>query len=166
MRGVPDEVGAADLQDARALIRQAVDCVVAYPAPAQALALPAAATLAAEELGAGQLHELSKRLNELAKTGGLPPVGQLQAHMTMLAVAPVLTTFRADRGDAVPERPNRHAVAHTLDRRQYSEPNALQAVLLAVSVLRQAQANRDLAATAASRRRPHGHAEAPVSLML
>ncbi len=53
--------------------------------------------------------------------------------MTMLAVAPVLTTFRADRGDAVPERPNRHAVAHTLDRRQYSEPNALQAVLLAVS---------------------------------
>lgn len=164
-RTVLGEVVAADLQDARSLLRQAVDCVVAYPAPAQALALPAAATLAAEELGTSQLHELNKRLNQLA-TSGLPPVGQLQAHMTMLAVAPVLTTFRADRGDAVPERLNRHAVAHTIDKRQYSESNALQAVLLAVSVLRQAQANRDLLATADMLTRAQGPAGAAASLVL
>ena len=62
--------------------------------------------------------------------------------MTLVAVAPVLSQFFEQLGDPTPTTPNRHAVSHTVSMTQYTPANALWSVLIAVSVLRQAQENR------------------------
>jgi hypothetical protein len=62
--------------------------------------------------------------------------------MTLVAVTPVVSRFFERQGDPVPTTPNRHAVSHTVSPAQYTPANALWSVLIAVSVLRQAQENR------------------------
>ena len=140
-----DDVIDPDLRGARDLLRQAVDCVRTAPAPAQALALTAAVTLSADLVGTGRhLYRLTSALAPLTRPLYLSEIGQLRSTLTLLAVRPVLDRFDPDKGDPVPTRANRHAVAHALDPGQYTLPNALLSVLVAVSVLRQTQADRDL----------------------
>ena len=70
----------------------------------------------------------------------------LRGSLMLLAIAPVLVRFDATR-DPVPTHPSRHAVSHAIDAAQYTAGNALESVLLAVSVLRQAEAARWLRST-------------------
>lgn len=158
-----NEVLDPELAGPRDLLRQAVMCVRDQPAPAQALALPAAVTLSAELVGTGRhLYRLTSALAPLTRPLYLSEMGQLRSTLTLLAVRPVLERFDPDKGDPVPTRANRHAVAHAVHPGQYTLPNALLSVLLAVSVLRQMQADRDLvdaldeasAPTTAHARRP------------
>jgi len=148
-RSVLGEVRSPDLGHARALLLQAVDCVEHFPFPAQALALQVATVLAQQEAGVGSLSALAKEAS--AKTAALASaehgavIEDLGGSLMLLAVAPALVRFDPQR-DALPTRPNRHAVAHVLDPAQYTPGNALESVLLAASVLRQAEASRHAAA--------------------
>lgn len=137
------EVVAIRLQEPRQLLAQATGCVRKFPAPAQAFCLVAAACLAGDIADQQSLAKLKARLVRAAETPGLPPVGELRRGLALLPVTATLTNFRPERGDAVPAKPNRHAVAHVLAAVQYSEHNALVSVMLATSLLRQLQDHLD-----------------------
>lgn len=155
-RTVLAEVSAPDLGYARRLAEQALACVTAFPAAAQSLALNAAVVIALGETGLEKLAYLNDTADERAELLRRHEyqrlVTDLPASLLLLTVAPTLRTFRPWRGDPVPTRPNRHAVAHSVSPCQFTEGNALESVLLAVSVLRQAQRIRTERAAAESTR--------------
>ncbi|MCR6494505.1 hypothetical protein [Cellulomonas sp. P24] len=140
------EVHSSDLATSRLLAEQALDCLPSFPYPAQSLALQVAAIVTMGETGSKTFKQLQARLDEelskLTAPRGTALIRDLGVTFMLLAAAPALEQFRVDRGDRVPSRPNRHAVAHVLSLEQYTEANALESVLLAVSVLRQAEASR------------------------
>ncbi|MBW3579239.1 MAG: hypothetical protein KY462_16200 [Actinobacteria bacterium] len=61
----------------------------------------------------------------------------LRESMTMVAVQPALEGWWPDR-QPVPARLDRHATVHAVDPVQYTQANALQAVMLVASLLREA----------------------------
>jgi len=144
--GVLAEVSSIDLRDPRALVEEAVACVTSFPYAAQSLALHAATVVALEEMGMARLFELRGDLDEhialLQRQDHQRLATDLRKSLLLLTVAPALRTFRPWCGDPIPTRPNRHAVAHSASLVQFTEANALESVLLAVSVLRQAEAAR------------------------
>ena len=144
--GVLAEVSSIDLHDPRALIEEAVACVTLFPYAAQSLALHAATVVALEEMGMTRLFELRGDLDEhialLQRQDHQRLATDLRKSLLLLTVASALRTFRPSCGDPIPTRPNRHAVAHSASLIQFTEANALESVLLAVSVLRQAEAAR------------------------
>lgn len=146
-RRVLAEVTAPDLLDARAVVAEALDGLTTAPRGAQTLALNAATVVALTETGKQRFFELSRDLEErttrLHRNEDLSLISDLKKSLLLLTVAPALETFRPWRGDPVPTRPNRHGVAHSVSPLQFTEANALESVLLAVSVLRQAQAARE-----------------------
>lgn len=145
-RTVLSDVQLPELQDARRLVDEALACLAAFPAGAHSLALNAAGVVALSETGLGRLSQLSEtadaRSELLRRHAHEQLVADLPRSLLLLTVAPALTTYRPWRGDPVPTRPNRHAIAHSVSPRQFTEANALESVLLAVSVLRQAQSIR------------------------
>jgi hypothetical protein len=56
--------------------------------------------------------------------------------LCLAAVAVAFTTFRVTKGDSVPVELNRHASIHAASEVQYTDVNALLAIMMAVSVLR------------------------------
>lgn len=144
--GVLAEVSSIDLHDPRMLVEEAVACVTSFPYAAHSLALHAATVVALEEMGMSRQFELRGDLDEynalLQRQDHQKLATDLKRSLLLLTVAPALRTFRPWVGDPVPTRPNRHAVAHSVSLLQFTEANALESVLLAVSVLRQAEAAR------------------------
>lgn len=138
---VLDEVTAPDLVAWRDLVRQALDCVLEYPAPAQALGLQAAPVIGMYLHGDAKHGQLYRRAATLAASGPVRPPGALRSDLTTVVFATVLARFNP--GDRTPSTPNRNAIAHALSDEQYTDGNAISAVLLAVSVLRQAQAQHE-----------------------
>ncbi len=154
-RAVLAEVQSTDLQPARMLAEQVLDCVTQFPFPAQSLALQIVALVTLRETGSPTFTRLRERLDaelsKLAAPSGMALTKDLGTTFMLLAAAPALDQFYPDHGDPVPTRPNRHAISHVLSLEQYTEANALESALLAVSVLRQAesaQAERLAAASA------------------
>jgi hypothetical protein len=62
----------------------------------------------------------------------------LRTAVTYWPILPAFGEFYENRGDPIPSDFNRHATAHTVGFTQYTEANALLAVLLATSVVREA----------------------------
>lgn len=140
-RQVLTEVTCPALEFELKVVSEALSCVLDYPIAAQALALQTAPLLAMtlhDMTSTGALHAHASDLN---REGPLPPAGTLKAHLTTIVFATVLARFNPK--DPVPATPNRHAVAHTLAPEQYTRSNAVSATLLAVSVLRQLQAEHN-----------------------
>lgn len=137
---VLDEVTCPHLHEWRDLIRQSVECVLLHPAPApaQALALQGAAIVAMDLHGASNLGQVFAEARRAARAGPIPASGALRHDLTTVVFQTVLARFNV--GDVVPATPNRHVIAHVLSREQYTLANAIEATLLAVSVLRQTQA--------------------------
>lgn len=147
-RAVLGEVTHADLAEHARVVHQALDCVRTNDAPAQALSLQVATVAAAHETGHETLAGLATHLKALLEPDAIVTPTDLRSAMTLLAVGPLLARFRP--GDPVPTTPNRHAISHTVSSLQYTPGNALWSVLVAVSVLRQAQENREPRLTAQS----------------
>lgn len=126
------------LRTGRELIDQALGCVLQQPAPAQALALQVAPLIWMQLNGDTTPGKLYARADRLVKARALPPAGSLRTDLTTIVFATVLARFNG--GDTPPATPNRHVIAHAIHREQYTPANAISAVLLAVSVLRQVQA--------------------------
>jgi len=145
--GVLSRVTAEDLTSDRAVVEQALRCVTHSPGLAQIGALITAVNRGQAEVGAASLGELFRHGEEAAKGEPLRNAERLQRTLMLTALAPTLTHFRPARLDPVPTRPHRHAVAHLTSDEQLTSANALESVLLAVSVLRQAQADRDAGAS-------------------
>lgn len=142
-RRVLAHVTAPDLEMDRSVAQEALECVASQPHLAQVGSLIVAMNRAQAEAGARELAGLAKKAAKAAERGLAVDVEDVRGALMLMAVAPVLSQFYPKRGDPVPSRPNRHAVAHVTSEVQYTPGNALESVLLAVSVLRQAQANRD-----------------------
>lgn len=139
-RSVLEEVTCPHLREWRDLVTDALECVREHPAPAQALALQGAVVVAQHLHGVtrpGKVWAAADR----AAVAQMPSPGALRQDMTTLVFRTVLARF--EPGDTIPDRPNRHVVAHVLSQEQYTPGNALEAVLLAVSVLRQTQTLHD-----------------------
>lgn len=142
-RVVLGDVTDPDLAEFANVMRQALGCVGEAYAPAQALSLQVATILASQETRKTKLVDLRWHLQNLAADPTTPVApSDLREVMTLVAVAPVVSQFFEHLGDSVPITPNRHAVSHTVSLAQYTPANALWSVLIAVSVLRQAQENR------------------------
>ncbi|KRF44598.1 hypothetical protein ASH01_11440 [Terrabacter sp. Soil811] len=141
--GVLDEVTNDELKDYVVVLRQALACVETSYAPAQALSLQAAAALAAQETKHANFASLRRFLDSMKEMDAYTGAGGVKAAMTLLAVAPILERFVSGI-DLPPTTPNRHAVAHIVSLEQYTPVNAMLSVLVAVSVLRQAQENRQI----------------------
>jgi hypothetical protein len=147
-RSVLSAVTSPDLAIDRQGIEQAIECVINQPFPAQVAALNIATNRAMEEVGAPSLSALAEMGRAAVERGIDISVVNPPASLMLAAVAPALGQFYPSRGDPVPSRPNRHAVDHVTSALQYTSGNALESVLPAVSVLRQAQANREVGARA------------------
>ena len=142
-RTVLGDVTDPELADFAEVMRQALGCVREAYAPAQALSLQVATILALQETRMSKLADLRSHLQDLVVNPTTPVApSDLRVVMTLVAVAPVVSQFFEFRGDPVPTTPNRHAVSHTVSPAQYTPANALWSVLIAMSVLRQAQENR------------------------
>lgn len=141
-RAVLSEVTSPDLAMEREVVGQALDGVVGQPFPAQLAALTVAIQRAEAEVGVANFKDLYSVALDAAARGLEVTVDDLRMTLMLTAVAPTLEHFYPSRQDPVPTRPNRHAVTHVTSSVQYTPGNALESVLLAVSVLRQAQANR------------------------
>ncbi|TCK25224.1 hypothetical protein [Pseudonocardia endophytica] len=66
-------------------------------------------------------------------------LSELRWGLVHIPAVAALKMFNAPAGDPVPDRFNRHASAHAVGRVQYSPANALIAVTLATSLVREAQ---------------------------
>lgn len=66
-------------------------------------------------------------------------IRELRRSATFWPVIDALQPYWAHNGDPVPDSYNRHASAHAVGNIQYTEPNALIAVMLATSMLRELQ---------------------------
>lgn len=137
-------VTALDLADDRKALEQCLSCLPSAWMPAQTLALIVAATRTQTEGDLPTQGALRRRANAANTTGTDPDLEDIGQELTLAAIAPALAQFTPGETD-IPDRPNRHAVAHTVSAIQQTPGNALEAVLLAVSVLRQAQAARERA---------------------
>lgn len=137
------QVTAPDLADDRLLVEQALACIVDSPYPAQLAALVVATNRAQAEVGAVRLADLARAGHTARKVPFLDRVQDLRASLMLTALAPALEHFHPNKAEPVPDRPNRHAAVHLASAVQFTPGNALEAVVLAVSVLRQAQANRE-----------------------
>lgn len=145
-RRVLTAVTSPDLSLDREVVGQALACVVDQPYPAQIASLNVATQRALAEVGESSVTALGKLAKATAKRGVGAGALDVRKVLMLSAIAPALEQFYPDRQDPIPERPNRHAVDHVTSPLQYTPGNALESVLLAVSVLRQAQANRGVAA--------------------
>jgi hypothetical protein len=106
------------------------------------LAAQAAATIVCEYLWVGSHADL------VVLSDVYPPVPDNPMKITMRMLRPMFVVNSAEqawkqfwvkRGDEVPKQFNRHASTHTLDEAQYTTRNALVAVLLAASLMREVQ---------------------------
>jgi len=141
--GVLARVTAEDLAPYRAVVEQALGCVTHSPSLAQIGALITAVNYGQVEVGATSLGELFRQCEGAAKGEPLHNAEALQRVLMLTALAPALTHFYPSRSDPVPTWPHRHAVAHLTSAEQFTPGNALESVLLAISVLRQAQESRE-----------------------
>jgi hypothetical protein len=115
------------------LLTQAVAAVRAgVPGPAQALAANIIDTAIRATMSPWQSykHWLRMQPDDTDFT-----IGQLRHVATMAPVRPALDNFHD--GDPIPATFNRHATTHAVGAIQYTELNALVAVLLAVSITRE-----------------------------
>lgn len=142
-RSVLGEVVSPDLAVDRRVVSEALDCVVDQPSPAQVAALNVAANRAMLEAGAATLGQLARMGRAAAARLTTVGVENLRISLMLVAIAPALEHFDPTVVDHVHARPNRNVADHVISAVQFTPENALESVLLAVSVLRQAQANRE-----------------------
>lgn len=138
---VLDEVTDPSLQFDREVVRQALACVTGFPYPAQVTALVVATNRARVEIDALKSKDFGNA-GPVQKTV-LDTVENLGESLIVACMKLALSRFFPDQSDPIPTTPNRHAAVHAISAEQYTPGNALESVLLAVSVLRQTQSNRD-----------------------
>lgn len=123
----------ADLQAFVAATADAVEAVDAgHPSAAQALA---ASVLAATLRDALEYHTFSRARDALDVDWREQSYRLFRLGLVSGVVVDALNRFYP--GDPVPEAYNRHATAHTVSAEQYTEVNALTALMLDVSLLRE-----------------------------
>lgn len=137
------EVVSPDLAVDRRVVSEALDCVVDQPSPAQVAALNVAANRAMLEAGAATLGQLARMGRDAAARLTTVGAEHLRISLMLVAIAPALEHFDPTVVDHVHARPNRHVADRVISAVQFTPENALESLLLAVSVLRQAQANRE-----------------------
>jgi hypothetical protein len=74
------------------------------------------------------------------------PVSRFIWGLCMVAIAAAFAPFWEHKGDPIPTRYNRHASIHTVSSMQYTDANSICAILSAVSLI--CQANAELSAEA------------------
>ncbi|WP_406084437.1 hypothetical protein OHA01_08265 [Micromonospora zamorensis] len=129
--GGPSAVQAELLRQAVAAARQGCH------APAQALAASVIDTVIRESVSPWRGYNEWLRLHPDDDDF---TIGQMRYMTTMAPVRPALERFHPEKGDAVPEAFNRHASTHAVGDVQYTRTNSLVGVLLAVSIVREFQA--------------------------
>jgi hypothetical protein len=140
------EVLDADLQDLNGLTGDAGRALEqSNPTAAQALAANVFDTLLRDVRHRGRLFAGSTgRFKYQHVTSGITPVseetliGVYRATCVLTPVLKALAEFNVET-DPVPGRFTRHATAHRAGTTQYTPPNAIIAIMLATSLLREAQ---------------------------
>jgi hypothetical protein len=132
-----DDVDAPELAEFVANAREAVRAFQDQHAkPAQALAtvvLDAVLRLlfAAPNFSYGGIRR------QLADVWDNAPLRYMRSGLVLAAIPGALEQFWPDRGDPVPVRFNRHASAHTVHAEQFTRTNALVAIMIITSLLRE-----------------------------
>jgi hypothetical protein len=75
--------------------------------------------------------------SRLADVWDKAPLRYMRSALVLAAIPGALEQFWPDRGDPVPVRFNRHASAHTVHAKQFTRTNALVAIMLVTSLLRE-----------------------------
>ncbi|MEU6025179.1 hypothetical protein [Micromonospora sp. NPDC047134] len=127
----PSQVQASLLSQAVAAARQG------YHAPAQALAASVIDTVIRESVSTWRGYADWLRLHPDDDDFA---IGQMRYMTAMAPLRPALKRFFPEKGHPVPEAFNRHASTHAVGEVQYTRTNALVAVLLAVSIVRELHA--------------------------
>ena len=132
-----DDVDAPELAEFVANAREAIRAFQDQHAkPAQALAtvvLDAVLRLlfAAPNFSYGGIRR------QLADVWDNAPLQYMRSALVLAAIPGALEQFWPDRGDPVPVRFNRHASAHTVYAEQFTRTNALVAIMIITSLLRE-----------------------------
>ena len=130
------EITAADLQELSEAAAEAVCCLrQGQIKGGQALASNIVDTALRRAIP--HQHSVYKAAIEHAEATASPKVIELRRAATFWPVVTVLQAFWPSKGDPVPDSYNRHASAHAVGKTQYTLPNALLAVMLATSMLRE-----------------------------
>jgi len=127
--GTIDAAGASHLVDA---LGQALDAFEA------GLVIPAQTTVAsvlADVINRVLGLSFTAAVRELNEDPGEMPMAYVRFWLIASTIPRALTQFHCQEGDDVPERFNRHAVAHTVDPRQYTKFNALIGLMLATGLV-------------------------------
>jgi hypothetical protein len=74
---------------------------------------------------------------QLAEVWDNAPLRYMRSALVLAAIPGALEQFWPDRGDPVPVRFNRHASAHTVHAEQFTRTNALVAIMIITSLLRE-----------------------------
>jgi hypothetical protein len=74
---------------------------------------------------------------QLADVWDNAPLQYMRSALVLAAIPGALEQFWPDRGDPVPVRFNRHASAHTVYAEQFTRTNALVAIMIITSLLRE-----------------------------
>jgi hypothetical protein len=130
-------LGAVDMSAVSHLVdalEQALDAFEAGLAiPAQAAAASVLTDVINRVLGL-TFPAAVKQLNEDPDE---VPMAYARFWLVASTIPRALTRFHCQTGDEVPDHFNRHAVAHTVDRRQYTKLNALVGLMLATGLVRE-----------------------------
>lgn len=142
---VLDQVVDPDLKALADLTRQAIGALGTTPEAAQALAANVSETFLREANRRGRMFGASfgyfkaeKVTRRITSVKDVSTVNELRIACVLTPALLALASYNPGT-DPVPTTYNRHATAHTADPAQYTRANAVIAVMLATSFLRQAQ---------------------------
>ncbi len=114
-------------------LRQALDALDAgFLIPAQATLGPVLSEVINKTWGLS-FAAAAKKLEE---DPGLMPMPDFWFWLIASTIPRALGGFHCENGDEVPDRFNRHAIAHTVDPRQYTKLNTLAGLLLVTGLVR------------------------------
>lgn len=149
---VVDEIDSVELADLTVLLREAADIGREGKfAAAQALAAAVFDTVLRHTIVPEKINGYYKRVKtEILDRHENASIAELRWGLAHIPAVIALKMFDQSKGDAVPDYFNRHASAHAAGRVQYTSANAIVALALATSLLREAhQTIVDNAAAAA-----------------
>ncbi len=113
---------------------QALDAFEAHlPIPAQTTVASVLADVVNRVLGLS----FAAAAKELDENPDKVPMPYLRFWLVASTIPAALTRFNSGSGDEVPDCFNRHAVAHTVDPRQYTKLNALVGLMLTTGLVRE-----------------------------
>jgi hypothetical protein len=126
------------LADNVALAQRAMDAYTArLYEPSQALAVVIAETIITQYVAGGPGHGVYKKATQIAKFRGSIMLSELRRAAAIAPIERFYTEWYAASGNPPPPELSRHVSVHHPSLQQYSRSNALLAVMLLVSLLRE-----------------------------